>query len=203
MNVVMSPATQQLIDALCCLQGVGPKTAQRMAFQLLSDPGRDKGQLLANSLKTALDKVTLCQQCRCYTEFEICQLCSNPKRAQQQLCVVESPADIMAIDETQCFKGLYFVLHGHLSPLDGIGPAEIAIPQLLETIKQREVTELIIATNPTMEGKATAHYIVSHVDNTNVACSQLAHGIPLGGELEYLDGGTLAHALQMRTAIQQ
>jgi len=198
----MSPATKQLIDALCCLQGVGPKTAQRMAFQLLAEPNREKGHKLTNALHTALNTVTLCNRCRCYTEQDLCLLCCNLSRTPELLCVVESPADIIAIEETQAFKGFYFVLHGHLSPLDGIGPDEIAIPQLFNMIQKRSITDIIIATNPTMEGKATAHYIATHVAS-NVTCSQLAHGVPLGGELEYLDGGTLAHALQMRTTIKE
>ena len=201
MPITMSPATSVLINALCCLQGVGPKTAQRMAFQLLGEPERQQGKQLADALSKAISTVTFFQQCRCYTELDLCQLCANPNRQSQQLCVVESPADIIAIEETQAYKGLYFVLHGHLSPLDGIGPDDIGLPHLLTLIQQKSINDLIIATNPTMEGKATAHYIVAHVDPNTVTCTQLAHGVPLGGELEYLDGGTLAHALHMRTAM--
>ena len=127
---------------------------------------------------------------------------TSTKRDRTKLCVVETPADILAIEHTHSFQGLYFVLHGRLSPLDGIGPQEIGIPHLLNHIKEQAIKELIIATNPTMEGRATAHYIVSHLEDTPITCTQLAHGIPLGGELEYLDGGTLAHALQQRTTIE-
>lgn len=200
-NVSISPALQQLIDALCGLPSVGPKTAQRMSFNMLSETGRQTGQSLATALQQALDCIVLCSQCRGYTEQPTCELCLSSRRDRSKLCIVESPADILAIEQTHSFQGLYFVLHGRLSPLDGMGPQEIGIPQLLEHIKQQAIKEIIIATNPTMEGRATAHYIASHVDNS-VACSQLAHGVPLGGELEYLDGGTLAHALQQRTTIE-
>lgn len=199
--IMLSPAIQGLIDAFRALPGIGPKTAQRMAFQLLGEQHRQQGKKLADALSHAIEHVALCETCRCYTESTRCELCVNPKRRQDQLCVVESPADIIAIEDTHSFQGLYFVLHGHLSPLDGIGPHDIGVPLLIHQIQAQGIKELIIATNPTMEGKATAHYIVSHVDTSQVYCTQLAHGIPLGGELEYLDGGTLAHALQTRTTI--
>ena len=202
-NIAISPALQQLIDALCGLPGIGPKTAQRMSFQLLSERGRQKGLTLCNALQNTLECITLCTSCRSYTEQTLCDLCLSPKRDRAKLCIVETPADILAIEQTHSFLGLYYVLHGRLSPLDGIGPQEIGIPQLLNHIKKEAITEVIIATNPTMEGRATAHYIVSHLDTSKITCSQLAHGIPLGGELEYLDGGTLAHALQQRTLIEQ
>lgn len=201
-HISISPALQQLIDALCGLPGIGPKTAQRMSFQLLCESGRQKGHVLSSALKNALEHITLCSQCRGYTEQTTCELCQSPKRDRTKLCVVETPADILAIEHTHSFQGLYFVLHGRLSPLDGIGPQEIGIPHLLHHIKEQAIKELIIATNPTMEGRATAHYIVSHLEDTPITCTQLAHGIPLGGELEYLDGGTLAHALQQRTTIE-
>lgn len=199
--MILSPATEQLIDALRKLQGVGPKTAQRMAFQLLGEQQRVNGRALAHALNHAIEKVSLCQKCRCYTEHAICNVCQNPGRNSQLLCIVETPSDIIAIEDTHCFKGLYYVLHGHLSPLDGIAPKDIGIPQLIDKITNEDITEVIIATNPTMEGKATAHYIMNHTDKARVTCSQLAYGIPLGGELEYLDGGTLAHALQSRTTL--
>ncbi len=202
-HISVSPALQQLIDALCCLPGVGPKTAQRMSFQLLSEAGRQKGHTLSTALQHALECITLCTLCRGYTEKVTCELCLSDKRDRTQLCVVETPSDILAIEHTHSYQGLYFVLHGRLSPLDGIGPQDIGIPQLLHHMNKQSINELIIATNPTMEGRATAHYIVSHLNTNNVTCSQLAHGIPLGGELEYLDGGTLAHALQQRTTIKQ
>ncbi len=195
---MFSPLTQQLIDALRCLPGIGPKSAQRMAFHLLTKTGQAKGLALSHSLKEAIEKIGHCQQCRTFSEQDLCNLCNNPKRDQSLLCVIESPADIAAIEQTHSFTGLYFVLHGRLSPLDGIGPSEIGIPALLDRLNTPTINELIIATNPTIEGKATAHYIANHVDPTKIRCSRIAHGVPLGGELEYLDGGTLSHAFHSR-----
>ena len=195
---MFSPLTKQLIDALQGLPGIGPKSAQRTAFHLLEGNNKPKGQLLAQSLQQALAKVTHCQSCRIYTENALCDLCRNPKRDASILCIVESPADVIAVESSQCFNGRYFVLQGHLSPLDGIGPTEIGIPILLEKIQQENIKELILATNATMEGKATAHYIAMHASKFNVHCSRIAQGVPLGGELEYLDGGTLALALRAR-----
>jgi len=195
---MFSPLTQQLIDALKCLPGIGPKSAQRMAFQLLSDTGQAKGLKLADTLTNAIEKVGNCQRCQTYTENEVCLLCNNPKRDDTQLCIVETAADVIAIEQTNSYRGLYYVLHGHLSPLDGIGPQEIGIPALIERLTSEPITEVIIATNPTMEGKATAAYIASHIDHTKTKCSRIAHGVPLGGELEYLDSGTLTHALFSR-----
>ena len=196
-----SPLTQQLIQALCCLPGVGNKSAQRMAFYLLESQGRDKGHHLAASLHEALEKVGMCAVCRTYTEDATCDLCRNPKRNNDIICVVETPSDIIALEQTHSFNGRYFVLHGHISPLDGIGPAELKIPDLLQHIESNQIKELIIATNPTMEGKATAHYIASNIDNKSISITQIAYGVPLGGEIEYLDGHTLAHALQTRLPI--
>ncbi len=196
---MFSPLTKQLIDALRCLPGVGPKSAQRMAFQLLSEAGQTKGAALASILKIAIEKVGHCERCRIYTEQNLCQLCSNPKRDETLLCIVETPADVMAIEQTNSYRGLYYVLHGHLSPLDGIGPADIGIPALLNRINTTDLKELVLATNPTVEGKATAHYITSHTDSSHIRISRIAHGVPIGGELEYLDAGTLSHAFLSRT----
>ncbi|MCH9644260.1 MAG: recombination mediator RecR [Gammaproteobacteria bacterium] len=196
---MFSPLTKQLIDALRGLPGIGPKSAQRMAFQLLSEASKHKGYELSQALQLALDKVGHCQSCRMYTELPLCEICNNPKRNSELLCIVENPADAFAIEQTHSYSGLYFVLQGHLSPLDGIGPQEVGIPILLEKIANKPIKELIIATNPTMEGKATAHYIVNHVDQEKIKCTRIAHGVPLGGELEYLDSGTLAHAFYSRT----
>src|SRR3989344_4029374 len=198
---MLSPLTKQLIHALCCLPGVGPRSAQRMTFQLLASEGRTKGLLLADTLKQAIEKVGHCKRCRIYTETEYCDLCQSVKRDSSLLCVVENPADVAAIEQSNAYKGLYFVLQGHLSPLDGIGPEEIAIPQLLARIEQENIKELILATNPTMEGEATAHYISHHVDQKKTRCSRIAHGVPMGGELEYLDSNTLSHALLSRTPV--
>lgn len=199
---MFSPLTKQLIESLRCLSGVGPKTAQRLAFQLLSESGRSKGLSLAKALEEALSKVDYCQRCRIYSEQTYCTICQNNKRNFSLLCVVESPSDVAAIEQTNSYQGLYFVLHGHLSPLDGIGPSEIGIPFLLDRLQKEDITELVIATNPTMEGKATAHYIANHVDSSKTKCSRIAHGVPIGGELEYLDGNTLMHAFESRVLIE-
>ena len=199
---MFSPLTQQLIDALRCLPGIGPKSAQRMAFQLLAQSGKAKGLRLAKSLVQAIEKVGNCQRCMTYTENPLCYLCQNPKRDATQLCVVETPADVIAVEQTNSYRGLYYILHGHLSPLDGIGPTEIGIPALLERINAEPIQELIIATNPTMEGKATASYIANYIDQTRTKCSRIAHGVPLGGELEYLDSGTLTHAFYSRVQME-
>jgi len=196
---MFSPLTNRLIDALRCLPGIGPKSAQRLAFHLLASTNQAKGLALADALKLAIEKIDYCNHCRNYTEHELCDLCQNPKRDNRLLCVAESPADVIAIEQTSSYNGLYYVLHGHLSPLDGMGPMEIGIPKLLERLQNQQVTEVIIATNPTMEGKATAYYIATHIDQQKIKCSRIAHGVPLGGELEYLDGSTLAHAFRSRT----
>ncbi len=196
--MMFSPLTKQLIEALRGLPGVGPKTAQRLAFQLLTKNGKEKALTLAEALKEAVTKVGQCTQCHAYTEYPVCEICLHPKRDVSLLCVVESPSDVMAIEQTHTYQGLYYVLQGHLSPLDGIGPNEIGIPSLLQRLEQGIIKELIIATNPTMEGKATAHYIASKINPTQIHCTRIAHGVPIGGELEYLDSGTLAHALYSR-----
>ena len=196
---MFSPLTKNLIDALRGLPGVGPRSAQRMAFHLLSQEERQAGKVLANALDAAINHIRLCSQCRHFTEQTCCDICQNPKRNPRVLCVVESPADVVAIEQTNSYHGRYFVLHGHLSPLDGIGPNQIGIPQLLAHIKTlSECEEVILATNATVEGKATAHYIASQLQSSSIRCSRIAHGVPMGGELEYLDGGTLSHAFQSR-----
>ncbi len=199
---MFSPLTKRLIEALQSLPSVGPKSAQRMAFYLLSKPGRSKGASLAQALQLAIDQVGQCELCCIYTERTRCDICENPKRDATKLCVVENPADVVAIEQTHIYSGLYYVLQGHLSPLDGLGPNEIGIPGLFARLQLDSVQELIIATNPTMEGKATAHYIANHVDSSTIKCSRIAHGVPLGGELEYLDGGTLSHAFHSRLPME-
>jgi recombination protein RecR len=200
---LFSPLTKRLIEALQSLPGVGPKSAQRLAFHLLAKSAHAKGLTLAEALHLAINQVGHCRLCQTFTELEICDICKNPKRDASLLCVVESPADVAAIEQTNIYSGLYFVLQGHLSPLDGIGPKEIGMPLLLERLKNADIKEVIIATNPTMEGKATAHYIANHVDPHKMKCSRIAHGVPLGGELEYLDGGTLSHALHSRIPMDE
>ena len=199
---MFSPLTKRLIEALQSLPGVGPKSAQRLAFHLLAQSAHAKGLALADALQLAIQQVGRCQLCQIFTELDICDICKNPKRNPSMLCVVESPADVAAIEQTNIYAGLYFVLQGHLSPLDGIGPKEIGIPLLLERLKNPDIKELILATNPTMEGKATAHYIANHIDPHRMKCSRIALGVPLGGELEYLDGGTLSHALHSRIPME-
>lgn len=200
---MFSPLIQELIDTLTYLPGIGPKSAQRMAFYLLDGQRRPQGKQLAQALTAALDNVQRCQRCQTYTEQTHCQLCVDPKRKPSHICVVESPADIIAIEQTHSYQGSYFVLHGHLSPLDGIGPQELHIPALLSRIANEPVEEIILATNPTMEGKATAHYIATHLTKPNITLTRIAFGVPLGGEIEYLDGHTLAHAFQSRLPFSQ
>lgn len=196
----LEPSIDQLIEAFRCLPGVGPKSAQRMTFHLL-ERNRDGGEQLAKALQHALSTIQHCQKCRILSESTICQRCSDSKRRQDQLCIVEQPSDVLAIEQATHYKGLYFVLSGHLSPLDGIGPETLGIPQLISLFDQGEITELILATNPTVEGEATAHYISQLAQAKNIHTTRLAHGIPLGGELEYIDSGTLSHAFAGRESI--
>ena len=199
---MFSPLTKQLIDALRALPGIGPKSAQRLAYQLLTDKGREKAKILSDALKQAVLSVGQCQRCRQFTEETICSLCNNSKRDHTLLCVVESPSDVIALEQTHAFSGCYFILHGHLSPLDGVSPNDIGIPQLLARLQEGLIREVILATNPTVEGKATAYYLANHIDNKKVICTRIAHGVPIGGELEYLDGSTLSHAFYSRQPIE-
>jgi recombination protein RecR len=184
----------QLIDALRALPGVGPKTAQRMAFHLLQE-GRPGARALAQALATALDSVRRCRRCRMLTDDELCSICSAPQRDHSLLCVVESPADVVAVELSGSYRGYYFVLMGHLSPLDGVGPEELGARELGALLAEGGVQELILATNPTVEGEATAHYLRELALARGIRATRIAHGVPMGGELEYVDGGTLAHAL--------
>lgn len=195
-----SPLIKQLITALRCLPGVGPKSAQRMAFYLLQR-NRGGGRQLAESLQEAIANVGNCKSCRTLTELEVCGICTNPGRDQTQLCIVETPSDINAIEMTGIYRGLYFVLMGHLSPLDGIGPEQIGIPALLQRIQIHPPKEAILATNPTVEGEATAHYLSELLKSHHIQCSRIAHGVPMGGELEYVDSNTLSHALLGRETL--
>ena len=185
------------MDAFRVLPGVGPKTAQRMAMHLL-ERERPGGQRLAAIIQQAIEEVGYCQRCRTLTEADICMLCESPRRDDALLCVVESPADQLAIEEAGGFKGRYFVLHGHLSPLDGIGPDAIGLDLLEARVAEGGVEEVVLATNPTIEGEATAHYIASLLSEYGVKLSRLAYGVPMGGELEYVDGGTLSRAFNGR-----
>jgi recombination protein RecR len=195
-----SPSLARLIDALRALPGVGPKTAQRMAFHLLQE-GRAGAGELASALGRALAAVRRCSRCRMLTEGELCAICANPGRDASLLCVVESPADVVAIEQSGSYRGTYFVLMGHLSPLDGVGPDALGVRELEGWLDEGGIRELILATNPTVEGEATAHFLSGLARARGIAASRIAHGVPIGGELEYVDGGTLAHALAGRQAI--
>jgi len=195
-----SPMLVRLIDGLRCMPGVGQKSAQRIAFHLL-ERDRDGAGNLSKALAEAVSGIGHCSRCRMFTEHELCAICSASGRDASQLCVVESPADVMAIEDATGYRGLYFVLMGHLSPLDGIGPDELGLEKLEDWLQQGDVTEMIIATNPTVEGDATAHYLADLAARRSVQASRIAHGVPLGGELEYVDGGTLSHAFFGRRAV--
>ena len=190
----------QLIDALRVLPGVGNKSAQRMALHLL-ERDRSGATRLAESLVEAVEKVGRCGQCRTLTEHEVCATCGNERRLSDQICVVENPADLYAIEQAGSFRGKYFVLLGHLSPIDGIGPEQLGIDQLMERLKTGAIKELILATNLTVEGEATAHFIADKAKALGVEVSRIAYGVPMGGELEYVDGGTLNMALQSRKSL--
>jgi recombination protein RecR len=196
----LGPSIEELMSALRCLPGVGPKSAQRMTFQLL-ERNREGGERLAKALDHALTHVHHCKRCRILSETELCPRCADDNRQQDQLCIVEMPSDVLAIEQATHYKGQYFVLSGHLSPLDGIGPEALGIPQLISWLDEQTVKELILATNPTVEGEATAHYISELAKVRGIHVSRLAHGIPLGGELEYIDSGTLSHAFSGRESM--
>jgi recombination protein RecR len=194
------PSLSRLIEALRCLPGVGPKSAQRMAFHLLErDP--DGAREIAAAVGGAIEKLGHCKRCRMFAEGELCPVCSAHGRDRNLLCVVESPADVVAIEQSGSFRGCYFVLMGHLSPLDGVGPAEIGTDAFERVLAEGEVREVILATNPTVEGEATAHFLAEVTARRGIRASRIAHGVPVGGELEYVDGGTLAHALAGRQAV--
>ncbi|MFU8838228.1 MAG: recombination mediator RecR [Thiohalomonadaceae bacterium] len=198
--MMTTPLIKQLIEALRCLPGVGPKSAQRMAYHLL-ERDRPAALQLAASLQQAAEEVGHCSRCRTFSETELCPICASPRRDGTTLCIVESPADIAALEQATGYQGRYFVLMGHLSPLDGIGPEQIGLDQLAAVLDEAEVKEVILATNPTVEGEATAHYIGEMVHGRGIRVTRLAHGIPLGGELEYVDGGTLSHAFNGRREV--
>lgn len=194
------PLLQQLISALRCLPGVGAKSAQRMAYHLL-ERDREGGRLLSRVLAEAMEHIGHCSRCRTLSESGLCSLCANPHRDVSQLCIVETPADQAIIEQAIDYRGTYFVLGGHLSPLDGIGPREIGLEQLDQRLAEGEVKEIILATNPTVEGEATAQYIHDMARTRGVRTTRLAQGVPMGGELEYVDGATLAHAFRGRSEI--
>jgi recombination protein RecR len=195
-----TPTLARLIECLRCLPGVGPKSAQRMAFHML-ERDREGGRALSASLAEALATIGHCKCCRMLTESELCSICASAQRNSAQLCVVESPADVVAIEQSGGFRGRYFVLMGHLSPLDGIGPDELGLDHYERLLGAGEIAEVILATNPTAEGEATAHYLGELALRRGIKASRIAHGVPVGGELEFVDSGTLAHALAGRTAV--
>lgn len=196
----MEPLLEQLIEALRCLPGVGPKSAQRMALQLL-ERDREGGKRLSEVLERSMELIGRCTICRNLTEQEVCQICANDQRDKSQLCIVESPSDVIAIEQATGYRGRYFVLMGRLSPLDGIGPAELGLEQLGEQLTSNPPKEMIIATNPTVEGEATAYYLQRMAQKHDVKVSRIAHGVPLGGELEFTDQSTIAHAFSSRLSI--
>ncbi len=195
----LSPLINQLVESLTILPGVGPKSAQRLALHLLE---KDKAgaAMLVENLSEALEKVGHCQKCRNLTENDLCPVCDDVKRNDDQLCVVETPAEVLAIEQTG-FRGRYFVLFGRLSPIEGIGPDALGLHNLKQLVLDNQVQEVILATNPTVEGEATAQFIQQLLKAQDVVVSRIAHGVPLGGELEYVDGGTLAHAISGRISL--
>jgi recombination protein RecR len=188
---------KDLIESFKCLPSVGAKTAQRMAFHIL-EHDREAGKRLAEALSQAIENIGHCKRCRTLTEREICRICDNPSRQLDQLCIVESPSDVLAIEQATGFRGYYFVLMGKLSPLDGIGPEDLGLDLLEKRLEEGEIKELILATNSTVEGEVTAHYISGLAEKRGVKSTRIAHGVPVGGELDYVDSGTLSHAFDGR-----
>ena len=197
---VYSPLLNQLIEALQCLPGVGVKSAQRMAFHLL-DKDRDGAGRLAAVLDSAMRSVRNCERCRMLTEETLCRFCASDRRDANQLCVIETPADLLAIEQSGAYRGRYFVLMGHLSPIDGIGPAELGLELLERRLAAERFNEVVLATSVTVEGDATAHLVATLAHKHGLRASRIAYGVPVGGELEYIDGGTLARALTGRREI--
>ena len=192
-----SSLLNELVNALKCLPGVGARTAQRMAFHLL-EHDREKGLVLADSMRNAIEKIGHCQKCRTLTEHKICKICSDKGRNPETLCVIENPSDVLAVEQATAYRGYYFVLMGKLSPLDGIGPEDLGLDLLEQRLRKEPITELILATNPTVEGEVTAHYISELAAKHNVKTTRIAHGVPVGGELDYVDSSTLSHAFEGR-----
>tara|TARA_X000000368_G_scaffold304133_1_gene242482 strand:- start:2515 stop:3129 length:615 start_codon:yes stop_codon:yes gene_type:complete len=199
----VSPLVDSLIESIQCLPGVGPKSAQRMVLHLL-EREREGGKLLSEALSLALESVGQCRQCRIFSEDELCSICKNEKRDKQVICVVESVSDVFAIEQSNQFRGKYFILHGHLSPIDDIGPEQLGLNQLFLLVRSEEIREMILATNSTLEGEATAHFIYDSLkDIKNLNLTKLAQGVPLGGELEYVDRGTIMHAFSGRVNLKE
>ena len=195
-----SPVLQDLVNAFKGLPGIGIKSAQRIVFNLIQH-NQDKALFLSESINYALEKINECTTCRMYTESEMCEICTDPKRDSGLLCIIESPADMMAIENSMSFNGKYFVLMGRLSPLDGIGPDELKMDKLEILINNGNIKEIILANSPTIEGEATASYILNLTDNSEIKATRIAYGVPMGGELEYVDSGTLTQALNNRSVV--
>ena len=189
----------QLIESLRCMPGIGRKSAQRIAYHLLQRD-RNGARGLSRALQAAMDNIGHCERCRNFSEQPLCGLCQSDKRERSLLCVVESPADVFAVEEAS-YRGLYFVLMGHLSPLDGIGPDDLGLDKLSKILDEGEIQEVILATNSTVEGEATAHFISEMVRKRSLKVTRIAHGVPMGGELEYVDSSTLSHALSGRREV--
>lgn len=198
--MAFTPLMQDLLAALRCLPGVGPKSAQRMAFHLL-ERNREGAQRLITSLASALERIGLCARCRMFAETELCTICSDSRRDAGLVCVVETPADVIAIEESGVYRGRYFVLMGRLSPLDGIGPDQLGVPVLEAQMGDGLTREIILATSATVEGEATSGYLASLAREHRIRATRIAHGVPMGGELEYVDAGTLSHAITARTPL--
>ncbi len=196
--MTFTPLMQDLLAALRCLPGVGPKSSQRMAFHLL-ERDREGAQRIITSLASALERIGLCARCRMFTETELCTICSDSRRDAGLVCVVETPADVIAIEESGVYRGRYFVLMGRLSPLDGIGPDQLGVPVLEAQMADGITREIILATSATVEGEATSGYLASLARERQIRATRIAHGVPMGGELEYVDAGTLSHAITART----
>ena len=200
-GVQISPAVDRLVGLFKRLPGIGPKSAQRLALHLLQQP-KSLGEQLSENISSMIDSVKPCSQCRNYTESELCSICTDVRRDAKVLCVVESPLDVLAIEQTGKYRGLYFVLLGRLSPIDGVGPEALGMELLKERFATNTLDEVILATNLNAEGEATAHYITQIAADFPIRVSRLASGVPMGGELEYLDARTLSHALDRRESLQ-
>ena len=195
-----SPILQDLVNAFKGLPGIGVKSAQRIVFNLIQQ-NQEKAIFLSDAIKNALDNIDECSNCRMYTDSELCEICSDPKRDSAMLCVIESPADMIAIENSMSFNGKYFVLMGKLSPLDGIGPDQLKLDKLESIIKDGSLNEIILANSPTIEGEATASYILSLIKDSDIKATRIAYGVPMGGELEYVDSNTLTQALNNRSLV--
>lgn len=196
-----SSLLEDLMQALQCLPSVGPKSAQRMVYHLL-DKNRQGALKLSDLLERAVNNIGYCQQCRTFTELELCSICSNEKRNKNGvICIVEMPIDVVAVEQTALFSGTYFVLMGHLSPLDGVGPEQLGLNLLESQLESKNINEIILATNPTVEGEATAFYIAEMAKKQGIKVSRIAHGVPVGGELEFVDSTTLSHSFTGRSEI--